>query len=44
MTGFGLWIAYGVMIGGWPIVASNAVCRVRSAIILILKWRYSQAQ
>lgn len=44
VTGFGLWIAYGAMIGGWPIVASNAVCLILSAIILILKWRYSQGQ
>ena len=42
VTGFGLWIAYGVMIGGWPIVASNAVCLILSAIILMLKWRYSR--
>ena len=42
VTGFALWIAYGVMIGGWPIVGANSVCLVLSATILTLKWRYSR--
>jgi len=41
VTGFSLWIAYGVMIGSWPIAASNAVCLALSAAILILKWRFA---
>lgn len=41
VTGFSLWIAYGLMIGSWPIAASNAVCLALSAAILILKWRYA---
>ena len=41
VTGFVLWIIYGAMISGWPIVASNAVCLVLSATILVLKQRYS---
>lgn len=40
VTGFSLWIAYGVMIGSWPVIGSNLVCLVLSATILVLKWRY----
>ena len=41
VTGFSLWIAYGVMLGSWPLVASNSVCLALSAAILIAKWRFS---
>lgn len=40
VTGFSLWIAYGVMTGSWPVAASNTVCLVLSAMILVLKWRF----
>jgi MtN3 and saliva related transmembrane protein len=40
VTGFSLWIAYGVLIGRWPLVASNAVCLVMAAGILVLKLRF----
>ena len=43
VTGFGLWITYGVMIGSWPVAGSNAVCLVLSATILTLKWRYAHS-
>lgn len=42
VTGFSLWIAYGLMIGSWPIAASNLICLVLSATILALKWRYAR--
>lgn len=41
VTGFTLWIAYGLMIGSWPVAASNMICLILSATILALKWRYS---
>ncbi|MBL8555523.1 MAG: SemiSWEET transporter [Phenylobacterium sp.] len=41
VTGFSLWIAYGVMSESWPVAASNAVCLALSATILTLKWRFS---
>jgi len=41
VTGFTLWIAYGLMIGSWPVAASNVVCLILSGTILGLKWRYS---
>lgn len=40
VTGFSLWIAYGALIGSWPVVGSNAVCLVLSGAILALKWRF----
>ena len=42
VAGFTLWIVYGLMIGSWPLVGSNAVCLVQSAAILALKWRFSR--
>lgn len=41
VSGFLLWIIYGVMLSGWPIVASNTVCLILSATILFLKRRYA---
>ena len=40
VAGFVLWTVYGVMIGKWPIVGSNAVCLTMSATVLALKLRY----
>lgn len=42
VTGFMLWIAYGVLIGSWPVAASNAVCLALSGAILALKWRFGR--
>ena len=39
VTGFSLWIAYGIMTHAWPVMAANAVCLALSATILLLKWR-----
>ena len=41
VTGFALWIAYGAMSHSWPVIGSNTVCLILSAIILGLKWRFS---
>lgn len=43
VTGFALWIAYGVLLGSWPVAVSNTVCLLMSAAVLVLKWRYDQA-
>ena len=40
VTGFALWIAYGVLIHSWPVIGSNSVCLLMSAAILALKFRY----
>ena len=39
VTGFGLWLTYGIVIGRWPIAVSNAVCLAMSGAILALKLR-----
>lgn len=40
VTGFALWIAYGLLSHSWPVAASNVICLVLSGVILILKFRY----
>jgi len=42
VTGFVLWTAYGVLIGRWPVVASNIVCLAMSAAVLMLKLRFDR--
>ena len=42
VTGFALWIAYGILIDSWPVAASNVVCLALSAAILALKWRFRE--
>jgi MtN3 and saliva related transmembrane protein len=37
VTGFALWLCYGVLLDAWPIVATNAICFVLSAFVLIMK-------
>lgn len=41
VTGFALWITYGLLIGSWPVAGSNLVCLTLAATILALKWRYA---
>jgi MtN3 and saliva related transmembrane protein len=42
VTGFSLWIAYGALLGSWPVWASNTVNLTLAATILVLKWRYGR--
>ena len=42
VTGFMLWIAYGVLIESWPVAASNTICLLLSGAILALKWRFRE--
>ena len=35
--GVGLWLVYGVLIGDWPLMVSNAITLCSSIVILILK-------
>ena len=39
VTGFVLWTVYGLLLGSWPVWASNSVNLVLAATILTLKWR-----
>lgn len=43
VTGFACWLAYGVMIKAWPVVASNLACLLMSGAMLALKLRFSRA-
>lgn len=36
VTGFGLWLAYGVLLGQWPLIVTNALCLLMSAFILVM--------
>jgi MtN3 and saliva related transmembrane protein len=42
VTCFALWVAYGMRLGAWPIIAANTVALLLSATVLVLKWRYGQ--
>jgi len=42
VTGFALWIIYGVLLGSWPVAAANSVCLVLAGGILALRWRYGE--
>lgn len=44
VTGFTLWIVYGMLIDSWPVTGANSVCLVMSATILALKWRFSRGE
>lgn len=40
VTGFSCWIAYGIMIRAWPVIASNIACLLMSGAVLAMKWRF----
>jgi MtN3 and saliva related transmembrane protein len=42
VTGFVLWVVYGVLIGSWPVAASNAVNLILAGAILALRRRYGE--
>ncbi len=37
VAGFALWLAFGLLKSEWPLVVSNSVCFVLSALILTMK-------
>ena len=37
VLGFALWFTYGLMLGAWAIIVTNAVCGVLAAFILVMK-------
>lgn len=37
VTGFALWLGYGVLLGRWPLIAANGVCLVLAGFILCMK-------
>lgn len=38
--GIGFWFGYGIVLGSWPMIVSNAITFVLSATILGLKFRH----
>lgn len=38
--GVALWLAYGVALGSWPIIAANAITLALAGIVLVLKLRH----
>jgi MtN3 and saliva related transmembrane protein len=38
--GVALWLAYGVLLDAWPIVAANAITLALAMCILVMKLRY----
>lgn len=44
VTGFILWIGYGVLAGSWPVAVSNTVNVLLSGAILTMKWRYGDGE
>ena len=44
VVGFVLWIVYGVLLGSWPVAASNAVNLLLAGAILALRWRYGDSR
>ena len=39
-TGVALWLAYGLLLQAWPVVAANAITLVLAMSILAMKLRY----
>jgi MtN3 and saliva related transmembrane protein len=37
VTGFALWMAYGILLGEWPLILANGICLLLSAFILTMK-------
>ena len=37
VTGFALWVAYGVLLVQWPIIVTNTVCLALAGFILTMK-------
>ena len=37
ITGFGLWFAFGILLGQWPLIVTNGICFALSTFILVMK-------
>jgi MtN3 and saliva related transmembrane protein len=37
VTGFALWLGYGVVSGQWPVMVTNAICLLLATFILVMK-------
>jgi len=41
-TGVALWLAYGLLLGAWPVVAANAITLALACTILGMKLRFGR--
>ena len=39
-TGVGFWLAYGLVLGAWPIIVANLVTLILTGTVLVLKLRH----
>ena len=39
-AGVALWLAYGVLLGSWPIIIANGVTLALAGVVLVLKLRH----
>ena len=39
-AGVTLWLAYGVLLGAWPVIIANGATLILAGIVLILKLRF----
>ena len=37
VSGFVLWTTYGILLGAWPVIVTNAICLMLSGFILTMK-------
>jgi len=42
VTGFALWILYGLLLGSWPVALSNTVCLAMAGAVLVMKLKFSR--
>jgi MtN3 and saliva related transmembrane protein len=38
--GVALWLAYGILLGAWPIIIANSITLVLAGMVLVLKLRF----
>ena len=43
-AGVALWLAYGIVLGEWPIIAANALTLALATVILVMKLRVDHEQ
>lgn len=41
-SGVALWLAYGLLLGAWPLIAANGLTLALALAILVMKLRYSR--
>lgn len=39
-TGVALWLAYGILLGAWPIIIANGITLLLAGVVLLLKIRF----